>query len=48
MKYKKLLSRKYSEQEDDLKTTFVILHGGEDFQFNTFLSILATIFTMEF
>ena len=48
MKYNKLLSRKYSEKEDDLKNVFVILYGGDNFHFITFLSLLATVFTREF
>ena len=48
MKYKKLLSRKYYEKEDGLKNAFVILQGGDDFHFITFLFLLATVFTREF
>ena len=47
-KYKKLLPRKYSKKEDDLKYAFVILHGGENFHFITILSLLDTVFTREF
>ena len=44
-KYRKLPSRKYSEKEDTLKNAFVILHGGDDFHFIMFLSLLATVLT---
>ena len=48
MKYKKHLSCKHSEKEEDLKNAVVILHGRDDVHFISILSLLATMFTREF
>lgn len=48
MRYKKLLSKKYGDKENELKKSFAILHGEDDFHFMGLLSLLTTVYTREF